>query len=1071
MKYLFIFLFSFQIFAQSELSRFEKISAKNNISQTSVTCGIQTRNGFLWFGTQDGLNRYDGKSFKTYRNIPFNKNSLPDNWVQCLYEDSDSNLWIGTHAGGISLFNENDESFTNLFSNNKLPENLRSNILWTISENENNIFAGTGYGVYSINKKTRKINYLKIKGANISPEFFPAVNAIHSDDKFLWLGTWGNGLVKMDISGNSARIFSFSETNNNRNPDKIKVIKEINGKFYLGTSNGIYIFDKKTETAEKISLVPNELNNEPVYSLCRDSKGNIWVGTHHNGVFLLNETTGFFRNFSYERNNPNGISDNWVMSVFEDKSGVMWFGTGSGICKLVPSKHKFRNYNYFTTNSSFGDFEVKCTYQDSKNNIWLGTWNEGIFLFDSKTGNFKNIKKTITNGLQSNTIWKVFEDKQGIYWIGTYNGLFVYDIKTQNFSTVRTPDSNKNLLINTNISDIFEDSYGLIWIGTWGNGLFSYNKSTGEYKNYKHLYNNSNSISSNLITTICEDKHKNLWIGTGGGGMNLFTSNSGYFTRFISEGENPNSISNNYVKCIYTDSSDILWIGSWGGGITRYDIKNKKFKHFTEQQGLANNMVFGILEDSNKNLWISTNGGISKFNKETEKIINYTAEDGLANNQFSNGYYKLENGDFIFGGTQGFTIFNPDSIKINKTAPELELTSFKIFNEPLDPERYLCKKEVELNYQENYFSLDFAVLEFTSPEKNSIMYKLDGLDNNWILNGNKSEIQYTNLYPGKYVLRVKAANSDNIWNKKEYRLLINVIPPFWLTKWFVALVFIIILLIIIVVYKYRVNIIQRQNRRLEQLVNERTTEIQNEIYTHQITEKKLQEIVETRDKFFSIIAHDLRSPFTSILGHAEWLKEEFESFSPAEMKESVVKIYDGLKKLFGLTEDLLEWSRIQLGKIEFSQIDFSIKEAVEDVITMVHFYTKSKNISISNNIKNDIRVYADRRMIQTAMQNIITSSIKFSKEYGSIKISATNYGDYAEIEISDDGIGLSEESIENLFRVDVRHTTLGTANEKGSGLGLIISKELISKNNGTIKVESEPAKGTKFMFTLPLANN
>lgn len=1048
--------------AQTQNIRFEKISVNQGVSQTSITSGLQDSEGFIWFGTQDGLNRYNGYSFKTFRNIPFDTTSISDNWIQYIYQDKNGNLWVGSHSGGVSKFIAESETFENI-----PVEELSSSQVWSIAEDENYILIGTATGLDRMSKTSGKIENIELSGKFNSGDRRIAVNSIFVENDFYWVGTWGQGLLKINRNDISIQTIDLSVVNGNRNLNKVKTIYKKGNLFYLGTYAGLAIYNPETGSVKQINFLPADIINEPVYSITSDEKNNLWVGTHHNGVLYINEKENRFLNFHHDETNPMGIPDDWVMSIFEDRSGIIWFGTGTGACKMVPNKQKFYNYNRFTTKGKFGDYEVKTIFQDMEGTIWIGTWDEGLFKVDLKNNKFTNYRKSDGTGLTNNTIWKIYEDKSKNLWIGTYNGLLKFDRKNNRFLPALPPEYSTNLLVYSNVSEIYEDSFGLLWIGTWGNGLYSFNRFTNEYKVYRQDQNDDKSISSNLITSVIEDRDKSLWIGTGGGGLNLFKRTTKNFQRFYSNSKDSNSLSNNHVRCLYPDELGYLWIGSWGGGVSRYNKRTKSFKHFTEKEGLSNNMVFGIIPDSRGNLWISTNGGVSKLDVVSEKIIKYEKEDGLLSNQFSNGFFRLENRDIAFGGIKGFMIFNPDSILVNNTIPEVKITSFKVFGKEINPEKYLNGKPIELNYNENYFSVGFAALEYTSPEKNEYSYKLEGLDKKWTFNEHKREAYYTDLSPGKYVFHVRASNSDDVWNNKGLELSITIIPPFWRTSWFIGLVLVIIGIFAVAYYRIRIYNIRKQNEKLERLVKERTAEIRNEIYTHQVTENALREIVETRDKFFSIIAHDLRSPFSSILGHAEWLKEDFENFTHDELKQSLARIYDGLKKVFKLTEDLLEWSRIQLGKMEFSQDEFSLHDAVEDVISLVHFNAKKKQISLKNNIIEDVRVFADRRMIQTAIQNLVTNSIKFTKDNGNVIISAKPNGKLVNIIVEDDGVGMSHDVLENLFRIDVRHTTLGTAHEKGTGLGLIISKELIEKNKGSIQVESEPARGTRFIISIP----
>ncbi len=1070
--------------------RFERVSSEEGPAQSLITAIFQDRTGYLWFGTYDGLYKYNGYTFKVYKNRAFDTASISGNYIQAIIEDHKGNIWIGTQSSGISKFDKISGNFTNYMHDPRNKNSLISNRTWAIAEDsKGSIWIGTSEGLDRFNPENGRFEHFRNDPEDPFSLSNNAVNALHEDNGgILWIGTFGKGLCFLNLnkfysSGDKrfGRIIFHYNSEVDPGLNRIKFILENKTDYlWLATYGGLIKFNR-FDNSYKIyflksadNIIPNQ---NALLALAEDKEGNIWAGSHNYGLCQFNKESGSFYIYGKNTESKFSLNDVYIPSLYIDKTGIMWVGTGRGINKVLPYYRNFLNLSHVPSDStSLGSNEVNTIFEDSDGNIWVGTWGGGLSKYDKKNHSFKNFtyEKNNSNSLPDNTVWCISELPHKNLLIGTYSGLTKFNLKTKKFTRKYLKDAQ---LSHYNISTILYDKFGDLWVGTYGGGLNRLKKGTKKFIYYKFDPNDRGSISDNFITSLYEDKKGTLWIGTHAGGLDSFDRDTDSFVNYRYNPGNKFSITNNNIRCITEDGKGNLWIGTWGGGLDRYDEQNQKFYHYTEKEGLANNLVFGILEDSTGNLWIGTNKGLSELNVETGKFTNYRQEDGLGSEQFSYGYLKSSDGLMYFGGTNGLTVFNPRNLKTNENIPPVVITSFKKYNSEINfKEEILNDKMISLEYLNNEFTIGFAALDYTSPSKNNYAFKLEGYDKYWTYSQNVHSAHYTNLKPGIYNFHVRASNNDNVWNDQGASILIRVIPPFWDTLWFKVTVVILLLLIIYLAYRLRIKSIATRNEMLEELVGKRTKELESEIFVRKKaeeavrqSEEKLKILNANKDKFFSIISHDLKSPFFSLLGYGSILESDFENFSEQETKEIITNMNSVIRKLSDLTENLLQWAKVQTGKIGFSPQNVELEKLIEKPLSLLMLSAADKKINLINNVNSDCRVNVDVNMMSSVIQNLITNAIKFSKPYGKIEISCAKNGRFVEITVKDDGVGISEENLGKLFKIEEHYTTKGTKDETGSGLGLILCKEFVEKNGGEIRVESEEGKGTAFRITMPFA--
>lgn len=1083
-------------YSQFNEIRFEHITKSDGLSQGSVYDIFQDHQGFLWFATQDGLNKYDGYQFKIYRNDSNDSSSISNNWITEIAEDKDNNLWISTWGGGLNLLDKSRKKFVHYEKGTNANFNLNSNNIQSIIfSRDNKIWISTwSGGINILDIKTKKIKYLTHQEKNnnsISENNTYAL--LEARDGNIWIGTFKSGLDKLNPK--TGEIQNFRNDSKNKNSLShnyvVTLCEDKNGDIWIGTyGGGLNRWDKKENKIYRYDLPANsELKqlNQFITKVFIDSKNNLWITTDGAGIYFSSNRKDFYHYY----NNPfdfQSLSDNRVWSIFEDRTNIIWIGTFSGgVNKYNPQNKRFKlvQKNPTDNNSLIQNF-VKTIFVDKENKVWIGTYG-GISLWDRKKNIFKNFFNSpdCKNCLSNNRIRFITDDKDGFIWIGTWGGGAIkYNKRTNQFTIFKNDSSNNKSIGDNFVRMIYEDKKGVLWFAT-ERGISKYNKNTNSFFTYKPNPNNPKGLKDNHIIVIFEDSFNNFWLGTEEG-LVLFDREKEEFTHYINNPKDSKSISSNRVISINEDNEHNLFIGTYGGGLNKFNYADKSFIAFREKDGLPNDVIYGILVDEQNNLWLSTNKGLSKFYQKENRFENYYIADGLQDNEFNGGaYFKNEEGEMFFGGPNGLNIFNPKDIKINSNIPPILITNFKIYGEEYNlPEDISVTKEIKLSYKQNYISFEFSALEFSNPNDNEYKYKLEGLENNWNYSRNRRFANYTNLSPGKYIFRVIGSNNDQVWNTTGASLNIIITPPFYSTFPFKVFLVIVVIGSVILIIQLRVNNIAAQNKKLENLVTKRTQELkENQIQLEKVNEEQkklldelstsemqLKELNANKDKIFSIISHDLKSPFNAILGYTNILNEEMNNLSLEEKKEMVEFINVSAKQYFSLLNNLLHWANFKKDNFELEKEKINLKNIIEENIKLLLANANEKNIRIEINIPDEFIGYGDKNILSSIIQNLISNAIKFTNQNGLIRVEACKKDSSIIISIQDNGVGIAEENLVKLFRDDSIFSTRGTKNEKGTGLGLLLVKELIEKNGGTIWVESQINVGTKFSFTIPLAN-
>jgi ligand-binding sensor domain-containing protein/signal transduction histidine kinase len=1117
--FLCLLLFITSVRGQQNNIRFKRLTINDGLSLSSVYCIFQDSKGFMWFGTEDGLNRYDGKNFVIFRSDPSNLNTISYKWTEQIFEDSNGKLWLGSR-GGLTRFNPVNEQFTQ-FRGIGRDKILTNDTITHIFEDSNNrLWIGTLQGINCLD--ILKLTTLNINKSNIITSRVNCMLELNSN--LILFGT-NTGLYIFDSRLNEIRkeiylnekpnskVLSLAKTENsvligtnqgliecNTNlKSKSKPILQkleienilIDRDSTLWISTNMALLSKKRNEKEfkksvKAFESTNSLSINTANPLLLDKNNNIWFGTFGSGFYRFNPDEQ--KKYHYKNNSADSqsLSGNSINCIFEDRNGVIWIGTfGAGISIYDPQLHKFDllKHNPLDQNSLPSNF-IWSIWEDKDSNVWIGTNNQGLTKYNFKQDHFIKFDFRTNKKLPHKAIRKVYEDRNGLIWIGTDgDGLIRYNPKNQERKYYRNQTNNKSSLSNNSVRVIYEDRDGFLWIGTQ-NGLNLFDPKSEKFTQFKHSEDDPQSISHNFVySVIFEDSKGNIWVGTYGGGLNVYNKETKSFTNYKNSSNSQNSISDNIVFSIHEEKNDVLWIGT-NNKLNRFDLNTKEFEHFGTEHGLPNNVIYGLVPDDDKNLWLSTNLGLCRFSLQNYSCNNFDVHDGLQSNEFNGGaFHKGKSGLLYFGGVYGLNVINPEKDIMEDELYDAVLTKLEIHGQAVnvlatetndnqifynkETDTYGFSKSIafadsiELDYEHRFLSFEFSTLSNFSPDKVNYAYRLNGLEKKWIYSKKRNFASYSNLSPGKYTFQVIAQNPYGKWSQTPKELQIIIHPPFYMTWWFILLEIIIASGLIVFVYGYLLNI------KTNKLLSAQNEKIKVANTNLKESEQNLKELVATKDKFFRIISHDLKNPFTSLLSISEMIHENYDQIEEEEKQIGIRKIHESVKHIFILLENLLTWSRSQTGKIHFEPTEFDLCELISESLNLYSASAEKKQIKLTKFCPEKTVVKADRNMCSSVLRNLINNAIKFSHNTSEISIHVIPHTNYHEIQITDQGIGIDKENIEKLFRIDLKYKSSGTAGEKGTGLGLLLCKEFVEINGGKIKVKSELGKGSTFSFTLP----
>ncbi len=1041
-----ISLISVYSYPREKVISFKNLTIENGLSQSTIMNILQDKKGFLWFGTGNGLNKYDGYSFTVYTNIENDSTSISDNVISAIYEDEDGFIWIGTDKGVLNKFDRTTEKFLYYplnYNSNKIPDlkddfykypiiysrNNKKTITSITGDKKGNLWVGTwGCGIIKLNKYTGKISQFVYHTKDTSSISYNRIRQIFIDHSGrIWIATFGKGL-NLAYNSNGKLIFKHflndTEDNFSINCNVINsMYEDKNNNLWIATYDGLNKLDNNIDYSKENKprfirylhhKLTNSLSSNVVMAVTGDNKGNIWIGTFGGGLDKLEPDKNIFTNYKNDPCNHNSLIDNKIISLYRDRANVIWIGTylGKGISILRESMVKFNTLKYDPSDpNGLNDNIVWSIYEDNSNVLWIGTNNGGLNKYDRKTGKISFFVNDSGNSkISGNQIRAITEDEWGNLWLGTYNsGLNVFIKDKGIFKSYKYDPTRKNGITSNQIQSLYIDSSSTLWVGTFGGGLcktkldkYSWRKEL-KFIHYKNDISDTNSISDNRVYTIFEDREGTLWVGTFGG-LNKFGSQNKKFIRYFYNPINSSSLSDNRVLVINEDKKGFMWIGTYGGGLNKLDKSNGKFTRYLKFNGIRINIVYGIVEDDKGFLWLSADNGVLKLSSENETFEHYNIYDGLQSLEFSGGaYFKNKQGEIFFGGINGINYFHPDSIKINPHVPPIAVTSFKIFNKSIKGEF----KEYTLTHDKNFFTLEFAALDYTNPVDNHFAYKLEGFDKEWhYTNGNMHYASFMNLDPGEYVFKVKGSNNDGIWNNRGTLIKLTILPPFWQEWWFILFVILTVSGILFSLIFMKVN--------------------------------KILSLERLKAKLASDLHDNIGAGLTEISILSELVVTEANKISETAVYK-LKNISEISRQLIDAMSDIV-WV-VNPKRDSLHDLIIRLKDSYSDLLSYIGISFKTSNIDILENIKLPMEY---RQNLYLIFKEGINNCIKHSR-CKRIMLDTNLKGRNLEITLKDDGQGManSNSSLGNgMHTMETRARAIG----------------------GRISVISNPQKGTSIKF-------
>lgn len=1085
----------------------ETVFGKQNIRAI-----VQDNEGFMWYGSDNGLFRYDGHSVKSFIHDAGNANTLPGNLVRDLHIDQKGNLWVSTFRGGISLFNNRTRTFETFYPKHE-DGSINRVEFWNISNSDSDhlwLSPSSQGGIYRFDIPNKTFQKIDIDISDWREET-SAMTILEVHPNEIWVGTNFSGIIVINANGELLRRYNAwnQEPFRTASNSILEMYDDGNGFIWIGFyDGGLYQYSKETGIFSK----PQALTGWPlgifdnVYSMYLEEDGMLWVGTDDGLLLFDTQAMQIHKLYTNQPDLERSLVNNRVRAIFRDSSGVFWISVEHGGIHKIMRRLRFRHMGYNPDDpNSLTARIVRSAIQKDENTLWIGVHDGGINVVNKHD---LSLRRRITHnpanprGLSTNHISTFLRDPDGGIWVGTWGGgLNYYDERTGSFTHYRHRHDDPLTISDDRIQVLHIDSQNRFWVGTEG-GLNLFDRENGTFKRVLQDDNNPPVLSGISLQTqaFVEDEDGIFWIGTWNG-LNRYDPSDNSIMHYLVDFDRPNWINSNHVISLYDDGEGKLWIGTFGGGLNILDKKTDTFTQITQNEGLASNVVFAIIPDQYNTVWLSSNNGLTRISKDSYFASNFNFKDGIIGEEFWWGSaYTTPSGEIIFGSTFGFTMFNPSDITISDFLPPVVVSSVRVFNQfrPVDPDGVL-----RLSYTDSYLTIEFASLDFTNTSRIQYAVKLEGLDREWIFTGNRNFATYSNLSGGNYTFRVIGTNSNGEWNLEGTSLTIVVTPPFWQKTWVHLLFLAVIVLMIYGFINFRTKQIQYLNKTLEKKVEKRTQEIQEKqkqlierneelsLINKKLNEQKreiekqkntilqkseemekinkeLLELNNDKNSLIGIVSHDLRSPLANVLGMIEIMKMDPE-MSEEEKNEIFSSLDELVRRQLRMITKILDIESIEAGKLSLMQEITPINEVCTEVCKRFKTIAQAKNITLNfYPDSNNPEIIADVSYLEQVFENLISNAIKYSPQHKKIEIRTEVKHTSVLWSVQDQGPGISEDDKNKLFGKFQRLTAKPTGGETSIGLGLFIVKRYIDAMKGKVWCESSPGKGAKFIIEFPL---
>lgn len=1063
--------------------RFVNIDRHQGLSHNFVRVIHRDKTGFVWIGTESGLNRFDGYSIKIFRNDPADSSSLPNDYIKRLFEAPGGELGVIT-GSGVCFYNPATETFSKEYRFLDKKSTINSaNVLNVIHDNAGNYwFLLENGGLLCYNENTKSTLSLKHSDGDNSTISSNNVTSLapHHDGSY-WIAH-SNGVVENAVFDKGklrvVKRISFLPTSLRKmdKPLQSELVIDKDGDLwgYIGNvDEGVFYYNTRQNKIYHLrkDSSPAALSSDVISGIVQDDEGYIWISSSNSGIDILNKKNFSVKRVSHDADIGTSLGANSATTIYKDKEGIIWVGTfKKGLSVFHETMKRFPIYNRNSKPYGLPFEDVNHFVEDKKGNLWLGTNGGGLLYFDRKSGKFTTYRHNPKDpySLSSDIVVSLFLDHEDKLWIGTfYGGLNCFDGTKFTRYQHRTDDSTS--LSDKSVWEIFEDSRQRLWFGTLEGGVNLFDRKTKTFALYSPPQRKA--LVSSYTSTIIEDRQGNLWFGTSLG-IDVLMNKTGDIVHFESEKNNPASLVSNIILGIREDSKGRMWIGT-AGGLSIWQADKKRFINFTDKNGLPHNNIMAMEEDAEGRLWLSTSNGIScatvssKGDSIQVSFANYSEVDGLQGERFNeDASIRLKTGELVFGGDNGFNIFKPEDIGHGKTIPQLVFTDFQLFNQSIQPRSksdnqfslpssITTSPSIVLAASDNVFSIEFAALNFIQPNKIKYKYKLEGFNDNWLeADANNRKVTFTNLNAGNYTFRVIATNNDGEWNEKGISLPIKVLPPFW-KSWKAYVLYMLMLFVALFVTRKLIE----QGERMKFAIKQQQEEA---------TRSREMDMMKTR--FFTNVSHEFRTPLSLIVSPLEKLSEQVKD---TDQRKNIDLIQRNTKRLLNLVNQLLDFRKMEVHDIRFHPSGGDIVQFVRETVYSFADLSEKKNIRLTfESSASSLEAIFDHDKVEKILFNLLSNAFKFTMGNGAISVmldvkdSAEN--SLIEIVVKDSGIGIPPEKHELIFERFFQNELPSSIVNQGSGIGLAITKEFVRIHGGTIRVESEVGKGSSFIVMLPL---
>lgn len=1074
-------LFAPPAYAEQPPMVFDQLALQHGLSQSTVMDIHQDSQGFVWLATENGLNRYDGYTVSTYMRESGNAEALGSDYIWAIEEDSDGNLWLATEGGGVAVWDRSTDSFRSFRHDPDDPDSLSSNSIRNIlTDSDGRIWVATSFdGLNLLDPETGKVERFQHDPDDPESISSNALFALLEDrNGDIWVGTEkGLNVIRPDTQ--TFRRFTHEPENpNSLNHDRVFALtQDSRGDIWIATFQGgvnrldpitgrfsAYLYDAE----DSVSLSHND-----VRAIFEDDESRLWVGTA-NGLNLFDRASNTFQRYQTDRTNPRSLSDDYIMTIYQDRGGMLWLGTRlGGANRWNPRSWSFGHYyrdwleNAFVT--SFAD--------DPGGRIWLGTVGAGLSRLNLETGEripLAGLVNANSNALPDERIMSLLIDRNEQLWIGTMTGGLSRVLPDGNLQTFRFGADDTESISADGIMTLYEDEAGRIWAGTFGGGVSVFDQESGKFRRYPAAGNQDNPLDGARATAIVESNNGGLWIGTDGAGLVFLDPYLGNAQQFLHDAQTESSLAADTVYALHKDSSDRIWIGTAGGGLDLLvgdssDPDSIEFVNYSQSSGLSSNVIYGIHSDDSGFLWLSSNNGLMRFDPKTGQVKTFHTSHGLQGEEFTSGaHHRMRDGRLLFAGANGINAFDPTLLEESRIAPPIVLTGFEVLNEPAAVDTPVpLVKSIELGYEDDVVSFEFAALDFTDPAQNRYAYQLVGFDDTWIETGTRRRATYTNLDAGDYVFRVKGVSAESVWNTNGLSIPVTVKAAPWQSPTAYTAYVMAILLSLYALFRRQALRLKHEAQyaaRLACEVADRTIELNKR-------NQELKEASEEKSSFLARMSHEIRTPMNGVIGLTELLRSTALSRKQAQYTQTISR---SAQTLLRIINDILDLSKIEAGHLSLEAVEFDLAEVVDDTVDLIGAEASGKGIELISSIdpRADFRVIGDPLRLRQVLTNLVSNAVKFTED-GEVTISArietvSESDALIHLDVNDTGIGMDAETLSRVFEAFSQADESTTRQFGGTGLGLSICEQLIALMGGELSVNSTPGVGTSFACRIPV---